>query len=598
MFMNKPRLKGFVPYAIAGIIMAFMVSCGGGDKEGSRKLRVGKGGVVYGHVFRMNEVQNFRDLYPHNLTDVYGHRIANQIYQGLYKIDQANINRLTPCIAESYTQNEEATEFTFTIRRGVYFHDDPCFPDGKGREVTANDFKYCFTELCTFGPRNQLFSVFEGRVKGASEYYASTKSGKPLPGGVEGIEVLDDFTLKITLNYPFSGFRTVLAHNACWVFPKEAVDHYKDEIRINCVGTGPFKVKKVREGEVVILERNDNYWEVDEFGNKLPYLDAVKVSFIKEKKQELMEFDKGNLDMIWKLPIENINDVVGDLKDAQKNEKLPFIVQSTPALSTQYYGFQHKSEIFSDVRVRKAFNYAINREELAIYTLQGEGIPGSYGIVPPSFNDYLADSIKGYQFDPGKARALLAEAGYPDGKGFPALTLYINSGGSINVRVAESVLKMLQENLNIVIEPTVLPSPQHFENVETGQALFFRTAWVADYPDPENFLDILYGKRVPEDMNTRAYINSTRYQSAKFDSIFEMAMQEIDVTKRMELYREADQVAMDDAAIMPLYYDETIRLVKTEIMNFPINGMEFRDLSRVYKKMDEKVESRPEVATE
>lgn len=583
--MNKFCRKGASLFAIYFIVVAIFTSCDGGAEDGARTLRVGNGGVVYGHVFKMNEVQNFRDLYPHNLTDVYGHRIANQVYQGLYKIDQSNINRLIPCLAESVTENEDATEFEFNIRRGVFFHDDECFPEGKGREVTAHDFKFCFTQLCTWSSRNQLFNVFEGRVKGSNEYYASTRSGKPLPEGLVGVEVVDDFTLRIRLNYSFSGFKTVLAHNACWVFPKEALEYYGEEMGVKCVGTGPFKTKKVKEGEVVILERNNNYWEVDEFGNKLPYLDAVKISFIKEKKQELMEFDKGNLDMIWKLPIENINDVVGDLKDAKKNVTLPFIVQSTPALTTQYYGFQHKSELFGDVRVRKAFNYAINREELAIFTLQGEGIPGIYGIVPPSFLEYGADSIRGYAYNPEKARALLAEAGYKDGKGFPQLTLYMNSGGSINVRVAEAVQKMLQETLNIKLDLTVLPGPQHFENVETGKALFFRTAWVADYPDPENFLDLLYGKRVPDDMSTRAYINSCRYQNPVYDSIFELALKESNLSKRMMLYRQADQVAMDDAAIMPIYYDETVRLVKSDVMNFPINGMEYRDLTRVYKNI-------------
>ena len=137
------------------------------------------------------------------------------------------------------------------------------------------------------------------------------------------------------------------------------------------------------EGEAVVLERNPEYWDVDEFGNQLPYLDAVKYTFIKEKKAELLEFRKGNLEMVFRLPLEMIKDVVGELEDAKKGGNIPFVMQVVPAMSVFYYGFQHKLDPFKDKNVRRAFNYAIDREKIVTYTLQGEGRPGIHGIVPP-----------------------------------------------------------------------------------------------------------------------------------------------------------------------------------------------------------------------
>jgi peptide/nickel transport system substrate-binding protein len=251
-------------------------------------------------------------------------------------------------------------------------------------------------------------------------------------------------------------------------------------------------------------------------------------------------------------------------------------------MGIDYYGFQNQSEIFGKKDVRLAFNYAINRDKLVTYTLQGDGIPANYGIVPPSFKGYDHKLIRGFSFKPDTAQKLLAAAGYPNGKGFPKLTLQINSGGERNVQVAEVIQKMLKENLNVDVDINVMPMAEHMENFETGKALFWRTSWIADYPDPETFLTILYGKHVPEKLTDRSYVNAVRYKSAKFDSLFELALSEVDTKKRFDLYREADQVAMDDAAIMPIFYHENYRLVQLWVKNCEANAMEYRDMSRVY----------------
>jgi len=568
--------------AIFSLLAAALLASCGGDTTTSGGLRKANGGVYYGGVFRTNEVEDFRNLYPLNITEVVSHRIANQVYEGLVKLNQNDLS-VIPALAEKWEKNADATQWTFFLRKGVKYHDDPCFEGGKGREVTAKDFKYCFDLLCTSNPENQQFgNSFKDRVVGANEYFQSTVDKKPLAGGVAGVKVIDDYTLQINLVRPFAGFLNILSTPGGWLYPQEAYEKYGVDMRVKCVGTGPFQVKSIKEGEAVILERNPNYWNVDEFGNQLPYLDAVKYTFIKEKKSELLEFKRGNLDMIFRLPIEMIPDILGELDHAKEGNK-PFDMQVTPAMSVFYYGFQHQSDIFNKKEVRLAFNYAIDREKIVNYTLQGEGIPGIYGIVPPSFKNYDSKSLKGYSFDVDKAKKLLAQAGYPNGKGFPKLTLQINSGGGDrNVQTAEVIQKMLKENLNIDVEINVMPFAEHLESIETGKAMFWRSGWSADYPDPETFLTLLYSKHIPEKLSDKSYLNTVRYKSAKYDSLFVAAMEEVDDAKRMALYLQADQVAIDDGAIMPIFYDENYRLVQSNIRNNSANAMEYRDFTRVY----------------
>lgn len=572
--------------------VALLASCSN-DNNTNGNSKKANGGVYYGGVFRTNEVEDFRNLYPLNITEVTSHRIANQVYEGLVKLSQTDLS-VVPALAEKWEKSADAIQWTFFLRKGVKFHDDPCFADGKGREVNAKDFKYCFDLLCTSNAENQQFgNSFKDRVVGANEYYQSTIDKKPLAGGVSGVKVVDDYTIQITLIRPFAGFLNILSTPGGYLYPQEAYEKYGVDMRVKCVGTGPFQVKSIKEGEAVILERNPNYWNVDEFGNQLPYLDAVKYTFIKEKKSELLEFKRGNLDMIFRLPIEMIPDILGELDHAKEGNK-PFEMQVVPAMSIFYYGFQHQSDIFGKKEVRLAFNYAIDREKIVNYTLQGEGIPGNYGIVPPSFANYDSKSLKGYNFDVDKARKYMEKAGYPNGKGFPKLTLQINSGGGDrNVQTAEVIQKMLKENLNIDVEINVMPFAEHLESIETGKALFWRTGWVADYPDPETFLTLLYSKHIPEKLSDKSYLNSVRYRSAKFDSLFVAAMQEVDDAKRMALYLQADQIAIDDAAIMPIFYDENYRLVQSNIRNNAANAMEYRDFTRVYiEPQEEKSEAK------
>jgi len=551
-------------------------------EEKPKAAQTAQGGVEYGGIFRVNEVGDVRSLYPLNITEVAGYRIANQVYEGLVKYDQATLQP-KPALAESWETNEDATEWTFHLRQDVSFHDDPCFEDGVGRNLVAEDVEWCIKQLCAPNSNNSMFWIAADRIKGARAFSESQKTDSPLEK-IEGVELIDDHTIKITLNFPSAGFLNILGHNGFYVFPKEAQEYYAQDFSTNAVGTGPFRVKAFKPNEIAVLERNPNYYQMDQFGNQLPYLDAIEVSFVKDKKSELLKFKKGELDMIFTLPIEMYSDVMSDLSEARNGANVNFRPQVIPSLSVHFYAFQHQNEVFSDLKVRKAFNMAIDRESLVNYTLQGEGTPALYGFVPPAFTGYDYQQIKGFKFDAIKARELLAEAGFPSGEGFPELTLEISSGGSNYELIAQVIQNMLQENLNIKINIEVLPMGQQLDNAEDGKAAFWRDGWVADYPDPENFLCYFVGSDLPDSNHGRTYMNSGRYQNPTYDSLYLLAIKELDLENRQKLYRKLDQLLINDAVIMPIYYDEFTRLIPVYVQNFPQNSIEYRDFSAVWFK--------------
>ncbi|MGL5892226.1 MAG: ABC transporter substrate-binding protein [Bacteroidia bacterium] len=572
----KRFATALLPAIITAGVWLSAAACGGDENTADTTLKA-KGDVEYGGIFRMNELEDFRSLYPIELTEVSGYRIASQIYEGLVKYNQKDLS-VMPGIARSWDQLDSSTRFVFHLRNDVYFHNDACFaPDGKGRKVVAADIKYCFDQLCITSPRNKQFqNTFKDRVAGANDCYDKKSNS------VSGVTVVNDSTIEVKLLHPIPGFLNIIASAGCWIYPKEAIAKYGEDINDHNVGTGPFMQKVIKKSETVVLDRNPNYWMVDEWGNKLPYLDQLQFKFIKDKRAEILAFNTHDLDMIYRLPVEMSKEIMGELEEAKKRPN-GFVLQSSPSLSITYYGFLCTQPPFDNTKVRQAFCYAIDRAQIADKILQGDAMAASYGIVPPCMNGYDSKSVTGFTFDAEKARKLMAEAGYPGGKGFPEITLQINSGGGDrNILTAEYVGSQLREVLNINVRIETVPFGQNLEAIESGKVQFWRIAWYADYPDPETFLTTLYGSHVPADAGEKSPLNTSRYISPRFDSLYSAAVNEANPAKRAQLFVMADQQAMNDAAIMPIYYEQNDRLVNKNVRGFDINQMELRDFTRVW----------------
>ncbi|MFL5764508.1 MAG: ABC transporter substrate-binding protein [Bacteroidia bacterium] len=554
-------------------------SCSNNSDSGSAN-RVAKGDKVYGGTLRINETEQFQTLYPAGITDIGSAHLANQIYEGLVKFNPKDLT-VIPSIAEKWDIDAAGTTYTFHLKKGVMFQDNDCFPDGKGREVKASDVKYSFELLCTDSKDNSNFSAtFKDRVVGANKFFDASK-GKP-NGSIDGIKTPDDYTVSITLTSPSTSFLFALASPAASVIAKEAYDKYGTDMK---VGTGPFMFVDNGAADKVLLKRNNNYHGKDSLGNQLPFLDSVVISFLPTKKQELDAFQNGNLDMVIGLPSESIKDMVESQIADFQNKPPKYVLERSPEMASQYYEFNMTKEPFNNVKVRQAFCYALDRNKIVDDVLKGEAYgPGVNGICPPSFRGYDITKITGYDFDAAKAKKLLAEAGYPNGKGFPKVKIELNSGGAKNTNVVLEIQKQLMEVLNVNVDFEVVPQKQKMDDAKYARAELFRAAWIADFPSPENFLWILYGATVPADITQPSYPNTPRYKNPEFDKLFDAGKSAKTQEEGYADFLKAEQLMINDAPIMVLWYDENYRLVKSHVRDLYSNPMRFRDYSAVYLK--------------
>lgn len=553
-------------------------SCSSDGKSGSK---IAKGDKAYGGTLRVNETEYYQTLYPAAIIDVVSNHIANQIYEGLVKFNPKDLS-IIPCLAEKWEIDEAGTTYVFHLKKGVMFQDNECFPGGKGRELKASDVQYSFELLCIDSKDNLNYpATFKDRVVGANKFFEASK-GKA-SGAIEGISIVDDYTVKITLTSPSTSFLYILAAPATSVIAKEAVEKYGTNTK---VGTGAFVFVENTGEEKLILKRNDNYHEVDSLGNQLPFLDSVIISFLPTKKEELENFKDGGLAEVIELPSESIKEMIEkEITDFQ-NKKPKYILERLPEMASQYYLFNVTKEPFTNVKVRKAFSYALDRNKIIEQVLKGEAYgPGVNGISPPTFKGYDISKIKGYDFDAKEAKKLLAEAGYPDGKGFPKVKVELNSSGLKSADVVVEIQKQLKDVLNVDIDFEVVSSlKQKLEDEKFGRSEIFRASWIADFPSPENFLWMFYGASVPNDIALPSWPNTSRYKNAEFDKLFEAGKSAKTAEESYANFMKAEQLMMDEAPVIMLWYGENYRLIKSNVHNLFSNPMRYRDYSLVYLK--------------
>ncbi len=552
----------------------------GNDERAKDSLQTANGDRFYGGIFRMNESSYVGTFYPPKIVSSVSQRVTSQVYEGLVKFNQKNLGIL-PALAEKWEIDSSGTVYTFSLRSGITFHDDECFENGQGRTLTAQDIKWCFENLALNTDGNPGYEkILKDKVVGATEFHDGNGSGEA-PGDIEGITVINDQTLQINLLKPYSNFLFLLSMPASYIYPKEAFEMYGEDLK---VGTGPFRVSKLEENVMLFLERNPNYYGYDQFNNQLPFLDGIKITFIAEMDSVVEEFKRGNYDMIYALPTNYIIDIL----EYGTTNSINYVVQDTVEMLVQYFEFLTVEGIFTDINLRKAFNYAIDREMIKNKILQGEVEAGINGITPNVFEGYDVSQIEGYTLDVKKARQLLAKAGFPDGKGFPDISIDINEGvAGINVKVAEEIKAQLKKNLNIDVGINVMVFNEKVERSRKGELLLWRSGWRSDYPHPESFLSIFYGRDVPEDLSKESFPNTSRYTNQRFDELYEKGLRAKSVQESYNYFMEAEQVAMNDAPAILLYYSENYRLLQPYVSNFPNNAMQYRDFSEVFIKFSE-----------
>lgn len=532
-------------------IAAFAVSCSSGD-NGKSESRT---------VFKYNEMGAVTSLDPAKASSFENIWVVNQIYNGL--VEMSDSLSVHPSIARSWEISGDGLTYTFHLKNDVFFHDNENFPDGKGRKVTGSDFVYSFKRL------------MDPTVSNATTLltYVDSKSGN-------AFDAPNDSTFVIHMEKAFTPFLSILTMKYFSVVPHEVIEAEGEEFRRKPCGTGPFMFKTWEEGSKLVFVKNQNYFEY-EGKNRLPYLDAVSVSFIRDKESSFLDFLKGNLDMVSGVDAINTDEVLtseGKLKESYQSK---FKMFTQPFLETNYLGFfidEQQSIVKNSPlkikEIRQAINYGFDRRKMVRYLRKNLGYPAIHGFIPPGLPSFDA-KLKGYDYNPDKVKELLFLAGYPDGKGLPEISL---STTEQYLELAEYIQSQLSE-FGIRMKIDVQKASVLFEAIANKKVNFFRKSWNADYPDAENFLSLFYSKN----WSPKGF-NYTHYQNPQFDILYEKSQSELNDSIRYDYYRQMDQLLIDNAPVVPLYYGQVVRLVQNNVQGITSNSMNMLSLKKVKKK--------------
>jgi ABC-type oligopeptide transport system substrate-binding subunit len=360
------------------------------------------------------------------------------------------------------------------------------------------------------------------------------------------------------------------------------------------IGTGPFLFSENKQGNPasMILLKNEDYYLNDAEGNSLPYLDSITFIFQNRKLDQLEMFENHQTDLITGLPTSRITKMLeGRIEDFNSTDSKPplFVMYNNPLLLTNYYFFNMTDPRFNNVKVRQAFNYAIDKEKLGRDVLRNQYYElGYYGIVPPiskNFKGYNFKSVKevSYTYNPEKAKKLLAEAGYPNGQGFGSVNLRFNID-DIHSAVADEFAQQIFQVLNINVNIDGSTFEQKDQDACEANGDIFRSAWAGDYANPETFLSNFYGKNVPTDRSQLSRTNQSRYVNSIFDNLFEQAKNSVKKTDALEFYSKAERALMQDPPLIPLWYNGDIQIVYSNVRNLHFNALNLFLFKEVYKK--------------
>ena len=513
------------------ILLLFVTACGIDVDNSDKKI------------FRYNESAGIHTLDPAFSKDQATIWATNQLFNGLVQLDhELNVK---PSISKSWDISSDALSYTFNLRNDVFFHDHELFENGKGRKVTAADFEYSFKRLL-----DKDFAA----------------PGAWVLGNVISSSALNDSIFIIKLQKPFPAFLSLLSMQYCSVVPKEIIDG--TDFNRNPIGTGPFKFQLWEDGVKLVFRKNPSYFE-KEGEDQLPYLDAVAITFIQDKQSAFLQFIQGNLDFISGIDASYKDEILTKTGELQTKYIDIVNLQSQPYLNTEYLGFLMDNNPLP-LEIRKAINYGFDRVKMLKYLRNNIGTPAIYGFVPmglPSFNT----NVVGYNYNPEKAKELISDSN------FDTKQEIVLSTTSTYLDLCEYIQNSLQEiGLNIRVE--VNPPSTHRQMVATSKLNFFRGSWIADYPNAENYFSLFYSKNFcPKGPNY------THFKSIEFDAFYERSLSETNLGVRWELYNKMDKILVDNAVIVPLYYDKLLRFSLKNIVDFKSNAMNLLELKRVRK---------------
>jgi oligopeptide transport system substrate-binding protein len=468
-------------------------------------------------------------LDPARIGDVYGRSIAQQVFDGLVEYDHTLT--IVPALAQYWRASRDGLTWTFTLRKGVRFHN--------GRDVTADDVVYSLTRLLDPRLKSPAADLF-ANISGAREF----REGRAPT--VRGLVALDAATIRIMLDEAAVPFVSLLAIGHAKVVPRDVATQAGDAFGAAPVGTGPFRFERWERGKEIVLAANREYW-----GGQ-PRLGRIVYRIFPSEQVAAMfdEFLKGNLEDT-PVPMQGYPKLLASTRGTHVKR---------PMFSVRFLGFNTRVKPLGDARVRQALVYAIDREAIVRDATAGRFVLAR-GILPPGTLGYNP-KLQGYAYDPARARDLLAQAGYPGGRGLPPLTIW---AGAKLEREHQMVVGYL-EAIGVQTEfKYVTDWPQFARMLTEGRFPVFQYAWFADVPDPDDFLFKLFHSKSPR--------NNTGYANPQFDALVQRARTEPDGQRRVELYRRAEQMVMDDAVVIPFFHYTYERVFQPYVRSIEVSGL-------------------------
>jgi len=556
------------------LITLFVYSC-----DNSKPVFEDAGGAL--HICLNDEPESY---FSRDVNDAHSFTVLSQVMECLISFDQKDLS-ITPQIAKSWKISPDKLKYEFTIRENILFHPHDVFTSDQDRILTVDDVRKTIETICSPGtneaPGVAYAFVFEQYLVGAKDFYS--KKSKSIKGlTVKGNKITFE------LSERDNNFLNKLANVSCAIFSSKI---YEANVEQDMIGTGPFLFREFKKDEInsLILLKNEEYYLTDENGFALPYLDSVVFHLESRKLEQLEMFEQGKVDIIEGLPSSRITKMLeGRISDFNSNPPL-FVLQNNPSLMTNYYCFNMLDARFKNIKVRQAFNYAIDKEKFGNEILRNQYSElGYYGIVPPitsTFRGYDFESVKAksYSYDPEKARKLLSEAGYPGGKGFGYVTLRFNIN-DIHSAIADEFSKQIYSVLGININIDGSTFNQLKEDAEAGKGEIFRTGWVADYPSPETFLFNFYGKTNTKNKKGIDIINLSKYKNTEFDKYFDLAKKSNKLSEQMYYFSKSENILMSDPPLIPLWYRGDYQIVYSKLRNLHFNSLNLLHFRNVYKK--------------
>lgn len=528
-------------------------------------------------VFRYPIASDVPTLDPAKITDDTSHYVGKQIFEGLVTYDK-DLN-IIPCLAQKWDVSPDGLVYTFTLKDTKFSNGDP---------LNAVDFKWSFERVLRPEIKSERTWIFS-EIAGFQDVIDKKTTD------LAGIKAVDQKILQITLTNPSGIFLHKMTYSTAYVVNKNVVEAYENPMteekkddtakteekaeekkeepttttsgkkagqwfEYEPVGTGAFKLVEWKRGQKVILERNDGWWgyvdQVVDEGYKP--VNEVVFPIIQEDTARMLEYKADNLEWV-QIPDADFSSVKND--PVLQNEML-----SVKELAVYYIGFQNKKEPFTNQKVRQAFNYAVNRQEIIDKIFNGRHILAT-GIIPQVMPNFTSKS-EAYTYDPVKAKELLDEA-VKEGTKIPdKIVLAFNNGNAVHKSVCEFIQNQLKANLGVNVELTSADWGTYLTDIDNGQYAMFRLGWIADYPDPDNFLWVLL-----DSANAGPKGGSAFYSNPEFDKLVEAAKTETDNAKRMVMYEDAEAIAMKDACWMPIAFQTNWSLLKPYVKGFNRTAM-------------------------